>query len=70
MSLAERYAANAAEAARTGDYRRAALLYRAALLALQASDDEESSVDGFVQNGDGGAKWQTEDPRRSRGLLD
>jgi hypothetical protein len=65
MSVAEHYAADAAEAARKGDFRSAALLYRTALLLLQAFEDEEIAIDGLVQDGSGGARWHGGAPGRS-----
>lgn len=48
-AIAEWYATQAAEAEHRGQHRRAAKLYKMALLTLLG--DREASPDGFVQNG-------------------
>lgn len=47
-SIAEQYAAKAAKAARQGDQRRAAELYRAALRALRGLEECDAEPAGFA----------------------
>ena len=47
-AIAERYAAKAAKAARQGDHRRAAELYRAAFKALEAPEERDAESSRFA----------------------
>lgn len=59
---AEAYAVQAAEAARRGDHRKAAVLYQAAFLALEKHDDSAEG-DELIAGGDSpAARERSTDP--------